>query len=173
MIDQLYKSWSGSLPGNTGHTAANAYLNNQVDPSTFSPFAVAFEQGLPKTDTPGGLVNVLGIAEKPNVYEYTLRGDYNISQSQTLSVRFFYDNFNRPTFSGQGNYLAGGGNARSELDKVINAEVSHIWTIRPNLVNELRLGFSQNNSAALTGIQAVGGGPLTFQTPWFEPQRDQ
>jgi hypothetical protein len=50
------------------------------------------------------------------------------------------------------------------LAKVLNAEVSHVWTIRPNLVNDLRVGFGENNSAALTGIRAVGGGPLTFQS---------
>ena len=61
--------------------------------------------------------------------------------SQTLSVRSFDYNFFRPTFSGAGNYLAGGGNARSNLANVLNAEVSHVWTIRPNLVNDLRLGF--------------------------------
>ena len=156
-VDQLYKSWND-------HTPANAYPGNIIDPTTFSPFALNFEKGLPQTTAVGGLVNVLGIAENPNILEYTLRADYNLKPTQTLSVRYFYDDFSRPTFSGAGNYLAGGGNARSELDKVINAEISHIWTIRPNLVNDLRIGFGQNNSAALTGITAVGGGPLNFQS---------
>ena len=155
--NQLYKGYVG-----LGHTVANAYLNNYIDPSTFSTFGTTFEQGLPKTDAANGLVNVLGIPQHNNAYEFTTRADYNISPSQTLSVRFFDYHFFRPTFSGAGNYLAGGGNARSNLAKVMNAEVSHIWTIRPNLVNDLRLGFSTNNTAALTGITAVGGGPLNF-----------
>ena len=158
--DQLYKSWND-------HTADNIYPNNVIDPSTFSTFATTFEKGLPQPDgttDPQGLVNVLGILQQNNAYEYTTRVDYNISNSQTLSARFFDYHFFRPTFTGQGNYLAGGGNARSNLANVLNAEVSHIWTIRPNLVNALRLGFSTNDTAAKTGITAVGGGPLNFQS---------
>ena len=158
--DQLYKSWND-------HTPANAYLNNFIDPSTFSTFATTFEQGLPQPDGPSdpeGLVNVLGITQNNNAYEYTIRADYNISNSQTLSVRYFDYHFFRPTFTGAGNYLAGGGNARSNLANVLNAEVSHIWTIRPNLVNSLRLGFDTNDTAAKTGITAVGGGPVNFQS---------
>jgi len=158
IANQLYQTWQDTQ----ADTGAGAYLDNQIDPATFSPFALNLMKGIPQTDT--GRVNVLNIPNNPNITEYTLRGDYNLRPTQTLSARFFYNKYDRPAFSGAGNYLAGGGNSRSELAKILNAEVSHVWTIRPNLVNELRIGFGQNNTAALTGITAVGGGPLTFQT---------
>ncbi len=158
IANQLYQTWQDTQ----ADTGAGAYLGNQIDPTTFSPFALNLEKGLPQPVS--GSVNVLNVPNDPDITEYTLRTDYNINTTQTLSVRFFYNDYNRPAFSGAGNYLAGGGNSRSELAKVLNAEVSHVWTIRPNLVNDLRLGFGENNSAALTGIKAVGGGPLTFQS---------
>ncbi len=160
VTDQLYKSWND-------HTYDNIYPGNQIPTSSFSSFATKFEQGLPQPDgttDPEGFVNVLGITQLNNAYEFTTRADYNINPTQTLGVRFFDYHFFRPTFTGAGNYLAGGGNARSNLAKVMNAEVSHIWTIRPNMVNALRLGFSVNDTAAKTGITAVGGGPLNFQS---------
>lgn len=158
IADQLYQTWQATQ----ADTGAGAYLGNQIDPSTYSQFALNFEKGIPQSATPA--VNVLGVPSNPDITEYTIRTDYNIKPTQTVSVRFFYNNYDRPGFSGEGNYLAGGGSSRSELAKVLNAEASHVWTIRPNLVNDLRVGFGQNNSAALTGITAVGGGPLTFQT---------
>jgi Carboxypeptidase regulatory-like domain/TonB dependent receptor len=153
-INQIYKNWYD-------HSNANAYPNNQVNPATFSPFAVAFEQGLPKTSAANGLVNEYGVETKNNVYEYTIRSDYNITPSQVLSGHAFYDNYDRPPYSGPPNYLAGG--TRSALDQVLNISISHIWTVRPNLVNDLRGGYSKNNSQAIPNMQAVGGGPLSFK----------
>jgi hypothetical protein len=158
IADQLYQTWQDTH----ADTGAGAYPGNQVPTSSFSPFALNLLQGIPVNAS--GVVNVLGIANNPDITEYTLRADYNINTTQTLSVRYFYNNYSRPGSSGKGNYLEGSGSSRSELAKVLNAEVSHVWTIRPNLVNDLRIGFGQNNSAALTGIRAVGGGPLTFQS---------
>jgi Carboxypeptidase regulatory-like domain len=142
VANQLYKSFDD-------HTAANAYDNNFVDPSTFAPFSVGLEQGIPKTDDPVGNIILTGRSQKNDAYEYTLRGDYNISATQTLNARFFYDNFNRPPFSGDGNYLTGD---RSNQAQSTNVSVNHVWTVRPNLLNNFRFGFNRNNSQTINGI---------------------
>ncbi len=152
--NQLYKNWYD-------HSLTNVYPNNQVNPGTFAAFSTAFEKGLPKTDAANGLVTVNGVAQVNNVYEYTTRVDYNITPSQVLTGRTFYDNYDRAPYSGSPNYLVNG--TRSALDQVLNVSISHIWTIRPNLVNDLRGGYNKNNSAAIPNMQAVGGGPLSFK----------
>jgi len=43
VINQIYQSWND-------HSNANAYLNNQIDPTTFSPFALKVESMIPHTD---------------------------------------------------------------------------------------------------------------------------
>ena len=147
---QLYK-------GYLDHSAANAYLNNQIDPSTFSPISLALEQGLPKTDDPVGNVILQGIVQKTNVYEYTIRSDYNISSKQTLSGRIFYDNWDTPPYVST-DYLT---QARSTQAQEINIYVGHTWTIRPDMVNDLRVGFSRNNSQAAADMRQPDGSPVS------------
>jgi len=154
IINQVYKNWYD-------HSVGNAYLNNYIDPSSFSNFAKLFALGLPKTDDPEGLVSQYGVAQINNVYEYTTRVDYNINARQVLSGRTFYTNYNRAPYNGPPNYIVGG--TRSALDQVLNVSISHIWSIRPNLVNDLRGGYSKNNSQADPNMNAVGGGPLSFK----------
>jgi len=140
---QLYKSYSD-------HTDANAYMNNQIDPSNFVPFSTNLETGIPKTDDPLGNIILKGRSQKNDGYEYTLRTDYNISATQTLTGRIFYDNFNRPPYNDPSNYIAGD---RSNQAQSVNISINHTWTIRPNMVNDLRGGFNRNNSQTVNGIQ--------------------
>jgi hypothetical protein len=102
--DQVYTAWN--LRDTTN--PADYYPKNVAPTSALSPFALNLVKGLPVTNTPGGAVNVLGIALNPNIYEFTLRTDYNISPTQTLSVHFFDDDYKRPNFAVTGNYLDGG-----------------------------------------------------------------
>ncbi len=139
---QLYKSYND-------RSDANAYVNNQIDPSTFAPFSVNLEQGIQKTDDPIGNIILTGRSQKNDAYEYTLRSDYNISSTQTLTGRFFYDNFNRPPYGPKLNYLAGD---RSNQAQSANVSVNHTWTIRSNMVNDLRVGYNRNNSQTINGI---------------------
>ncbi len=141
-LGQLYKSFND-------HSDANAYVNNKIDPSTFVPFSTNLEKGIPKTDDPIGNIILTGRSQINDGYEYTVRSDYNISPTQTLTGRFFYDNFNRPAYGPPDNYLAGD---RSNQAQSTNVSVNHTWTLRPNMVNDLRVGYNRNNSSTVNGI---------------------
>ena len=113
-------------------------------------------------------MTVNGVAQINNVYEYTTRVDYNITPSQVLTGRTFYDNYNRAPYSGPPNYLVNG--TRSALDQVLNVSISHIWTIRPNLVNDLRGGYNKNNSAGDPKYASGRGRPAELQGSRLESE---
>jgi Carboxypeptidase regulatory-like domain len=152
VIDQIYKSWND-------HSNANAYLNNQVDPSTYSPFALNVEKLIPQTDASNGAYFVNGVIKNDWSREFTIRSDYNISNSQRLSGRVFYDNYNRPGYGGGGDLLAASGDSRGWFGHALNVVVSHTWTIGPNVVNNFSVGYHKNNTSSIPGLA-----PLSFKT---------
>jgi len=152
VIDQIYKSWND-------HSNANAYLNNQVAPSTYSPFAMNVEKLIPQTDAPNGAYFVSGVIKNDWSREFTIRSDYNISNSQRLSGRVFYDNYNRPGYGGGGDLLAASGDSRGWFGHALNVAVSHTWTIGPNVVNNFSVGYHKNNTSSIPGLA-----PLSFKT---------
>jgi Carboxypeptidase regulatory-like domain len=139
-------------------TLANIYPNNQINPNAFVPFSVNFENGIPKTNDPIGNIILQGQAQINDGYEYTIRSDYNLSPKQTLSGRIYYDNFNNPPFSGNGNYLVSNRSAQAQL---VNVSVNHTWAINPTMVNDLRVGFNRNNSQSVAGIVQPDGKPIS------------
>src|SRR5208337_2588310 len=101
----------------------------------------------------------------------TVRSDYYISDNQHVSFRYFWDNFNRPAFSGNGDYL---NSDRSALARSNNASFDYTWTVRPNLVNDFRFGYNQINSSTTPGLVTADGkplGPMAFGADI--PQPDQ
>lgn len=147
------------------------YPNNQIPVSTFSPFALKIEQGLPKTDDPTGNVVLTGRDQMNNGQEFTIRSDYYFTDKQHISVRYFWDNFNRPAFSGNGDYL---NSDRSALARSNNGSFDYTWSIRPNLVNDFRIGYNRINSTTTPGLVQPGGKPLSPEALGANiPQPDQ
>ena len=107
VIDQIYTTWNNhdSNPG-------DFYPGNQVDPSTYSQFAKNVEALIPQTDSPNGQYFVSGVIKNDWSREFTIRTDYIISNSQKLTGRVFYDNYNRPGYGGGGDLLAASGDSR-------------------------------------------------------------
>ncbi len=164
VINQLYQSWSD-------HTADNIYPNNQVDPTTYSAFATNVEKMLPKTDAANGQYYVTGIIQNDWSKEFTIRSDYNLSNTQKLTGRVFYDNYNRPGYNGGGDLLAASGNSRGWFGHDLNVVISHTWTIRPNLLNNLYGGYHKNNTSSIPGLAPLNfqqlGSNLNTTSQWF------
>jgi len=164
VINQIYKSWDD-------HSNANAYLNNQVDPTTYSQFATNVEALIPHTDAANGIYFVNGVIKDDWSKEFTIRGDYNLSNSQKLTGRIFYDNYNRPGYGGGGDLLAASGDSRGWFGHELNVVVSHTWTIGPNLVNNLYGGYHKNNTSSIPGLAPLNfqqlGANLNTTSQWF------
>ncbi len=147
------------------------YLNNQIPVSQFSPISLKIEQGLPKTDNANGNVILNNRVQINDGNEFTTRADYYISEKQHLSVRYFYDNFNRPAFSGDGDYLD---SDRSALARSNNGALQYTWNIRPTVVNDFLLGYNRINSSTTPGLTQAGGKPLSPEALGANiPQPDQ
>jgi len=164
VVNQIYKSWND-------HSQANAYPNNQVDPSTFSAFALNVEKMIPHTDAANGQYLVNGVIKNDWSREFTIRSDYNISNSQKLTGRVFYDNYNRPGYGGGGDLLAASGDSRGWFGHALNVVVSHTWTINPNLVNNFSGGYHKNNTSSIPGLAPLSfkalGANLNTTSQWF------
>jgi Carboxypeptidase regulatory-like domain len=134
------------------------YRGNQIPVSQFSPIALELEKGLPKTDDPNGNVILNNRVQINNANEFTVRGDYNITDNQHLSVRYFFNNFNRPAFNGAGDYLD---SDRSALARSHNGAVHYTWSLRPDIVNDFVFGYNQINSSTTPGLAQSDGSPLS------------
>lgn len=166
VIDQIYTTWDkhDTNPG-------DYYPNNQVNPATYSTFAMNVEKLLPRTSDPQGKYFVTGVTKNDWTKEFTVRSDYNISNSQRLTGRAFYYNYNRPGYASPGNLLGMIGDARGWTGNALNLVFSHTWTINPNLVNNFSVGYHRNNTASTPGFAPTSfkdlGANLNTTSQWF------
>jgi Carboxypeptidase regulatory-like domain len=166
VLDQIYTTWN-----NHDTNPGDYYPNNQVDPSTYSAFAMNVEKLLPQTTVANGAYYVTGVTKNDWTKEYTVRSDYNISNSQRLMGRVFYYNYNRPGYASPGNLLGMIGDARGWTGNALNLTFSHTWTINPNLVNSFSIGYHRNNTASTPGFAPITfqdlGANLADESQWF------
>ena len=135
------------------------YLNNQIDPATFSPVAMKFESlALPHTTDPTGLVRLSGRINIQNYQEFTIKPDWYVSANHHISGRAFYDNFSNPKFGGANILVAD----RSWTARYQNYAVNWLYTIRPNLFNNLVVSYNRLNTFSQPGFTGKDGKPVCF-----------
>src|SRR6185437_1328181 len=139
-------------------TTKQPYPNNQIPVSQFDPITQKLLKYLPRTGDPAGNIITTGQNQINDAREYTLKADYYLSSTNRLSGRYFYDNFDRPGFNGNGDLAIAqrSGTARSD-----NVSVNEVWTIRPNMTNDFTFGYNRINSGALPAIVDSSGKPLS------------
>jgi hypothetical protein len=134
---------------------------NQVNPALFNPAAVTVTTtGLPlggdANNSPGGVFYPgAGVIQSFN--EGTGRIDFNISDSQRLSLRSFIDTLVQPSQDIPGNILSVlNPNPWSEVFgermEFYSEALNHTWTISPTAVNTASIFWTQmsaHNSAAV------------------------
>ncbi len=137
------------------------YLNNQIPTASFSPVAVKFEDlALPHTDDPTGLVSLAGRVNIQNYQEFTIKPDWYLTPKHHISGRVFYDNFSNPKFGGGGNILLAD---RSWTARYQNYSVNWLYTIRPNLLNNLVVSYNRLNTFSQPGFVSKDGSPVCFK----------
>jgi outer membrane receptor protein involved in Fe transport len=111
----------------------------------------------PAPNVPGATSNNY-IANNPasnNIDQGDVRGDYVINQSQQLFARFSISHtnkFQQPPMPGLAD--GGGGFQGISFDSTRGLAVGHTWAIRPNMVNDARVGFNRDHYT--NGIPAYG-----------------
>lgn len=128
------------------------FPNNKISPTAFNQAAVAIDNLFPtNTADQFGRIAVSGW---PNINDYneeTIRGDYNISNSQRVSGRAFLNFFSQPATSI--NILS---SDRSWISHWQSYAGTWTWTINPHMVNNFTGTYSRLYDYSNSGLMANG-----------------
>jgi hypothetical protein len=119
------------------------FPGNRIPENRFSRFGRASLQVYPLPNaslTGANFVN--RIKDSTHTDHFGLKGDWNISEKDTLSARFLYQNRDATQF----NVMPLSGQIFPVTTR--NAALSEIHTFSPNLINEFRLGYNYGNVLA-------------------------
>ncbi len=136
-------------PGTLGQAPGGGrvpFPGNKIPTPMLDPLALKFQSLFPQPNQPGYSNNWVGTLESPNPFlKWFGRVDYNLSDKNRLT--FSITQSDNPAQYPQAYPI---GNQSGDVDRY-NTQVSDVYTISPNTVNEFRVGF-------------------TRQGNWFEPQ---
>lgn len=131
-----------------------------ADKASANPNVAALAALFPTTTTRGGFISQ-GVPSATNQYTYLLRTDWQINNSQRLMFRGS-DTKSQRNQLGVGNLLtsAAPGNRRTA-----GLTLQHTWSLSPNIINELRLGYNrqvedddfEQTNPILLGNPAING----------------
>jgi hypothetical protein len=150
---------AGSADAGQQMVAKTPFPGNKIPVSMFNPISLKFESLLPHSSDPLGLVNLSGRASSQNYKEFTIRPDWYINEKHHISGRAFYDHFNHPFFTGNGDILLAD---RSWTAPFENYGGSWLWTVRPNLISNLVVSYNRLNSFSEPGLKTASGGGVCY-----------
>jgi hypothetical protein len=154
-----------SLKDPRDSTGKTLFANNQIPTSLFSPAAKKMMTYYPPaSDTCG--TSYYGTAQNTNEHMGLARGDYQMSQRQTIFLRYYVTHaLVSPTFDGK-NPLS---MTFSGADDLVNSGVlGHTFVINANMVNSLRLTFNRS-AVAKTEPQTFDGPSLGINMTTLVP----
>jgi hypothetical protein len=137
-----------------GSTYESLFPNSVIPTNCLDPVAVGLSKlyvPCPNADpgctnlTPGGANIFRSIPnEDSHANQFTLKVDHKINDKQNLSAYYYFnDSFDSQPFTrfqaATPNLLQGFGNNNATRAQQIN--ISHVWTLSSNVVNELRLSY--------------------------------
>jgi hypothetical protein len=134
------------------------FVGNKIDPSLYSPGAVAMLKFLPVGQNPTTGYSNFALPKQVTSYnEVTARLDYTLNEKQRVFVRSFQNNYNQQGQTLPSNILAGilGSNG-VYLNEVIN----HTWTISPSMLNTLAAGWVSYDFHTGTALRDSSGNPI-------------
>jgi hypothetical protein len=142
IANQLYMNQAATQTNN----GANAFANNLIDPTTYSPVAQHLEALFPSTSDPAGLVSTAGYVQAYNYKEGTAKIDYIPNSTNHISYRSFVDDYNQPS-TGKNIILA----TRNWPVRFQSHSGTWTWTIHPSLLNNFVFAYGRNFSDSTSG----------------------
>ncbi len=145
-------------PANCPFGTVGGKANQLLPGFSYDPAAVAIATtGLPLGQEPDGTVFYPGGATINSFNEYTIRADYNISNSQRVMLRSFTDKLIEPSGNVKGNMLSvlnlnPWSQTFAERMEFYNEALTHTWAVSPTTVNTVSVFWMQmqaHNSAAV------------------------
>lgn len=149
--------------GNAGQTVQvkKPYQENQINPNTYSTLALGIEQNIPQTSAANNLAYIPGINRPDSTNEFTLRGDYIISDKQRLQGHVFSQKYNLPTVTGAGNFMAA---QPSWIAPYTSYNVGWIYAISAKLVNNATFSYVPSSTTDEPELTDKSGTPVSLTT---------
>jgi hypothetical protein len=117
------------------------FPNNTIPASMLDPLALKFQTLFPQPNQPGYSNNWVGTIEDLNPYlKWFGRLDYNVSEKNRIT--FSITQSDNPAFYPSAYPI---NNQSGDVDRY-NAQVSDVYSINPNTVNEARIGYTRQGN---------------------------
>jgi len=151
---QIYDPASTTIVN--GNVVRTPFPNNTIPADRFDTIAHNVVSLYPAPNVPGALANnyIVNAPGFANTDQGDVRIDYSITQKQQLFGRFSISHvgaFQAPPLPGLADGSDLGGNSYNDT---YGFAIGHTWAIRPNMVNDLRVGTARSHYA--NGVAAYG-----------------
>jgi len=143
----FYDSYRG--PDQSGYVGRFFQLTQNYTPNNYDVGDGLNRGGYRWTRRMEGNDNSFGIGENPNRKQINIRIDHNFTPKQRLSVSYTYERD-----KGDDNYKTlptGFGGRVVRYPHTLSGNLTS--TLRPNFLNELRIGFTRNNAYTMSSLQ--------------------
>ena len=120
-------------------STGNPYASDYVDPSTYNQQALNLLKNVPISSNPCGQITS-AIPEPQSENQYIGRVDWNQSAKNTVFGHYFFSDYKSPAAFG-GNFLLT--TQRGVLDRAQSAAIGDTYSITPNTLNSLHLGWTR------------------------------
>jgi Carboxypeptidase regulatory-like domain len=131
-----------ACPSDIPAALASQFTGNKIAPSLFDPASLKLAAALPPTTGPCGNTSY-GLVTRVNEGQYAARVDYQLSQKQSLFVRYTTTNFVRPpSYAFTPNNLLSTGQAGLD-DRTQSTIVGDTYLFTPTTVNAFRAAWNR------------------------------
>ncbi|HEX4950467.1 MAG TPA: TonB-dependent receptor [Blastocatellia bacterium] len=131
-----------------GQVVATAFANNQIPTALLNPAAVAILKLLPNPNVGSATAqaaNFLYLASQPfDSNQYDVRIDHQFSEKNTMFGRVSRA---MQTSTNPGNFPGFIGGGTNNLNNSTHATINDTYVFSPNVVNEMRIGYSRHNGS--------------------------
>jgi carboxypeptidase family protein/TonB-dependent receptor-like protein len=118
------------------------FQGNKVDPSLLNPVALKFLALIPVSNDPCGKL-VYGIPGQSHENQFVGRGDWQMSNQQSMFIRYFVTDYQHPPYYTDNLLTTSTDNSVGLSDRVQTAVASHTFVINPQTINTVHAGFSR------------------------------
>jgi hypothetical protein len=133
------------------------FAGNIVPTARFNPVSLKLETALPRTDNPTGEIFIPGLHSKRSWNEFTIRPDWYASPKNRVSGHAYVNDFDQPFQTGGGDMLI---SDRSWAVRYQSYVGNWVYTARPDLINNLVIGFARTHAFSQPGLQFSDKSPI-------------
>ncbi len=164
-LQTIYNPFTTTYDAGTGQYTRTAFTGNIIPAGMMSPVAKPFWSFIPMPNAPGAPItqannyfptdNGSAVAKQ---HEYTSRVDYNINDSNRISVRYIHENLSAYDVRFYTNAADPNGTGNPFVRANDNAFISYIHTLSPSSLLDVEVGMERYFTEGINSFRC-GTGP--------------